>query len=259
MDMLRIRDVLYKRNVFGYEEETRLQLYVTHVRQIPMYVVYPVQNESDYDPLDVEEYGYWFLNAENVVKFVKDYIGAWQRNSDAIPSVDLCREVIDSLNKPFEFDEHMYRVVFRDPIGDIPVSAMGSMPYDEHHPWFVSADAKEVAKYNIYTGPVAQVVARLNSLVGHHGYVHDRVRMACDGAHFAVEYAPYHPSGVPQDGDKWMEFETYPAWNRKISLNFTDDIMELRYDYELRTGSKFSTKATHLEALMYLERQERVN
>lgn len=250
-----IRDGVFKRNIHGYMEYTRIQLYTTHLRQVPMYVVYMVHND-EFELPDVVDNGHWFLAAENAAKFVKDVVTAWVKNTDCIPSIDITEELVSTLrDKVDEFTDTMYRVVFRDPISEIPVSAMASMPYNHHQPLFVSAESHTTAKYNIYPKHLAMAIACVNATMSHKGYVNDRIRHARDGAHFAVESAPYHPSGIPQDGAKWFEVESYPVWNKAITISFTPDMTDVCYEYVMPSGDIHIAEPKMLNAILAYDRK----
>lgn len=223
------RDVVFKRNVFGWEEHARVQLYTTYLKQLPFYVVYVVHN-SEEGALDAKEHGHWFLDPHNAAMFVDQFATAFRNNQEFIPSIDMTSEVLDALrDSSVHADaEQMYRVVFVDPESDMLVSAMGSMAWNIHHPWFVSTESGDVARHCIYTENVAMCVARMNATIRIKGYVNDRVMGCSDCARFIVESAPYDPTGV---SDEWTVVEEFPVFNQRVVIDFNESATELEYRY----------------------------
>lgn len=228
------RDLMFKRNINGYTEETRVQVYFTYVRQIPLWVVYHPHNQ-ELDLLDVAEHGHWFLRAESVILYFDAFKKAWAEGGEYIPSIDLTQEAIEGLRnaKPDE-DGLMYRVIYNCPAADISICAMGSDLYDPDKPRFVSDTTYDIGRWCIYNEHVAKAVMRMHSVTPYGGYVYERIRDNPDGGMFIVQSAPYHPSGNPPNGAVWSFVEDAPHWNKRVYLKFNEDMSDIVTVYDPR-------------------------
>lgn len=232
------RDLMFKRNLHGYVEETHVQLYKTYLRQIPLWVVYHPHN-SEQDRRDVERHGLYFLTGYGVVEYFDAFKEAWVTGDEYIPSIDLCHDAIEAARgEKLDPSGLMYRVAYRCPGEDIIECAMGHAPFDDHHPWFVSSqpNAAGIGRWCVYPENIAIALARVLSLTPFGGYIHDRVRNNPDGGKFIVQSTPYDASGSPADGEVWTDVTEVDHWNHSVSMDFNADISKViitNYDVKL--------------------------
>lgn len=229
------RDLMFKRNLHGYVEETQVQVYKTHFRQIPLWVVYHPHN-GEQDGRNAERYGFYFLTGKGVVDYFDAFKDAWVRGGEYIPSIDLCHEVLEA-NRDGILDPSglMYRVVYRCPGADIAECAMGHAPFDEHHPWFVSSQPNTdgIGRWCIYPENIAMALARMLSVTPFGGYVYDRVRDNPNGGKFIVQSTPYNITGSPAEGEVWTDVTETDHWNHRVILDFNADMSKIITTYDV--------------------------
>lgn len=223
------RDLMFKRNLHGYVEETRVQLYKGYLRQIPLWVVYHPLNE-EIDLRDVERYGHYFISGGSVVDYFDKFKAAWVSGEEYIPSIDLCHEVIEHIRhlKP-GLGEKMYRLIYRCPDADIPECAMGHAPFDVDHPWFVSSrpDRDGIGRWCVYPESIALVLVKMLSASQFSGYVYDRTRNNPGNGEFVIQHTPYNVTGSPDEFDVWTDGESTPHWNIPVYLDFNEAVSKV--------------------------------
>lgn len=229
------RDLMFKRNLHGYVEETQVQVYKAYLRQVPLWIVYHPQN-GEQDGRNVERYGLYFLTGDSVIDYFNAFKKAWSTDGDYIPSIDLCNEVVESVRdaKP-EPGSLMYRVIYRCPGADIPECAMGHAPFDVNHPWFVSSQpsADGIGRWCVYPENLALVLVKMLSLTPFGGYVHDRVRDNPDGGKFIVQSTPYDASGNASEFEVWTDVTETDHWNHRVILDFNADMSKIITTYDV--------------------------
>jgi len=226
------RDLLFKRNLYGYVEETRVQLYFTYIRQIPFWVVYHPHND-ELDLLKVREYGKYFVAPESVLNYFKSFYSAWTRNETFIPSIDMTDEALDHLRtaKP-DPNGLMYRVIYRNPFAEIEEVAFGSGWHDIDEPRFVPAKTYDFGRWCIYPEHIAKAVATLHSTAMYDNYVRDRVKNNPETGFFVVQSAPFHPSGNPPEGEDWVEVASLSHWNKHVVIDFNEDMSDIKAHFQ---------------------------
>ncbi|ABY63219.1 hypothetical protein ST201phi2-1p395 [Pseudomonas phage 201phi2-1] len=228
------RDLVFKRNIHGYAEETRVQLYRTHIRQLPFWVVYHPHNE-ELDLRKVEKLGSYFLAPESVVGYFRSFYNAWATGSEFIPSIDMTDEALHALRsaRP-DPNGLMYRVIYRNPFADIPECAFGHGLYDIDEPRFVSTKTSSIGHWCIYNEHVAKAVTRVHAAMPFSGYVWDRLCNNPSGGYMVVQATPFNPSGNPIEGEEWRDIEEAPVWNISVRLDFNADMSDIETIFELK-------------------------
>lgn len=230
------RDLMFKRNLHGYVEETQVQVYKAYLRQIPLWIIYHPHN-GERDTRNVERHGLYFLSAQSVVKYFTAFKEAWVTGGEYIPSIDLDYDVVEATRAgKLDPSELMYRVVYRCPGATIAECAIGHAPFDLDHPWFVSSQpsADGIGRWCVYPEHIAMALARMLSRTPFAGYVHDRVRDNPNGGKFIVQSTPYNASGDASEFEVWTDVLETDHWNLRVVLDFNADMSEVITTYDVK-------------------------
>lgn len=222
------RDVMFKRNIHGYVEEARVQVWLTHIRQIPMVIVYHPHNQ-EHELESVMTHGLHFLSMGGAIQHIRKAYAAFQEDTDFFVSPDVCHDALEALrlSKP-DVDGDMYRVVYRSPLTEIKDVAIGCGSDDINEVRFVSTETDPIGHWCIYNKNIAEAVANLNSTASFDGYIYRRLRDNPDGGLFVIQSTPYNPDGNPKEGNDWVDVKSVPHWNRGIRFVMAEDLRTLK-------------------------------
>ncbi len=222
-----IHDIAFKRNIYGYTEESRVQVYQFWLRQIPVWIVYHPHNEQ-YDHQSVEENGLYFLNMAVMIDYFDKFKKAWMSDGEYIPSIDLCIDAINT-TKAVKPDPNglMYRVVFKCNDPGLGMYAIGEVPLSKGEPWFVSCEPNQnnIGRWCIYNENLARAV--MHTVASYGGGVYECVRNLLGDGYFIVQSTPYNSTGVPLDGEVWTNVVSNSYMGSYAKFGFNADISQV--------------------------------
>lgn len=217
-----IRDFLVKRNIHGYEEAVRTQVYSTWVKQMHLFVVYHVHNDQD-SVFRAERYGHWFRSTQRVARYMHSFFNAWYTNQEYQGEPDLLLESIDEwvFDQALTADSKwMYRIALYD--FRYGQQALGSGTYDPDRPLFMDASKLSTTRYNIYSLEMAKMIVDTMET----SYIGSDYRSEGQDTQFdlVVERASYDRTGNLSDHD-WAAVYCKPTWCSPVptDLNETCD------------------------------------
>lgn len=226
-------DVVFKRNFHGYVEEARVQLWRVYVRQVPMWIVYHPHNNED-DIQHIKEHGLYFMSPKTVLEHIARFYHSFQMDTECVVLRDLCQDSIDAMRKAKPNpDGLMYRVVYSNPMAELPLCAIGHGLYDLDEPRLVNAETADIGRWCIYNLGNARAVALMNSSNLFKSYLNDRLRNNPDGGSFLIQSTLYNEDGNPKEGEHWMVVDEFPHVIKPPMIEFTDDLSDIQARIDL--------------------------
>lgn len=165
--MQRLDTLRFKRNIYGYEEETCVSIYLEHVHGLPLYVVYPHHND-EHESWVAQRHGRYTFNYIHVNSFMQVFRDSWRTGYPMELSEDskwYTREKVYELayehnNTPD--DPYVYRLIVREKYWEFfkEQFVVDSMYGDAEYPAIRSLIGRpDHARYIQYTQELSSMVA----------------------------------------------------------------------------------------------------